>query len=204
MRRILKKMTDSGGGLAVSISMLDVISNALAATLILFFTTAALQVQAPLPPQVLGQCVIDVTFLPQIPAGAEPPTLILLPPKCKVGAEKINEGINISGDWHPSNVKKDIQGLPPRWGLYRDPNNPLCQTIVLYDPIVGKWQLQILYTDHKLYESQAVGASTQIRVWFESSATKERVEAREEAKLLRFTTNRQLIEFTIDPIEFQQ
>lgn len=202
MKRVIKKMTDSGGGLAVSISMLDVISNALAATLILFFTTAALQVQAPLPPQVLGQCVIDVQFLPQVP-GAEPPTLILLSPKCKSGAEKINEGINISGDWHPDNTPKDIKGLPPRCGLYRDPNNPLNQTIVMYDPIAGKWQLQVLYTDHDLYEKQAVGASAQIRVWFESTATGERVEARTETKHFKFTTNRQVIEFTIDPIEFQ-
>jgi hypothetical protein len=201
MKRVIKKLTDSGGGLAISISMLDVISNALAATLILFFTTAALQVQAPLPPQVLGQLVVDVEFVPR-QSGAELPILILNPPN---GAKRLtDEGINNPSQWHPRNVPKIIDGLPPRSALYEDPANPLHRTIVIYDPLEGEWNLQVLYTNHALYEQEAIGATARVRVWFESSGNGIRVQAQKEVSLLRFTTQRQPFSFTVKALEFQQ
>ncbi|MCG3158229.1 MAG: hypothetical protein DKINENOH_04870 [bacterium] len=159
---------------AVGVSMLDLISNALAATLILFFVLSILK-QPPIPPEyVLGTLVVRCSLRPigspKFNSGDTAKVEVWLHSQELNTGRKFGEvGIASLEDIAGMNIRAfldslTIADLPALAALYTaSPNEKI---IIMRYPPKGNWFAGLLYVSHDKLEFNQQKAIGHIEVWF--------------------------------------
>ncbi len=146
--KILSKPKD-----AIGVSLLDVISNALASIILLFFVFSALRGQ-PLPPErVLGILIIDYKFSPVIDTTAI--SIYVNAPSLEQKGERI---LAFDSEMESRLTTISVDTIPGVW------NNAIILTthgvetktrrLVYMNPPEGMWQTGIVFADHSRYTSK--------------------------------------------------
>lgn len=163
IKDLLKRRTVSP---SIGLSMLDVISNGLCATFLLFVLVASLQFQKPPVTRVMGMLYVLFDFRPDDPARTHDPGIYCHYPNnhpkgdCQYDA-RINE---LSRDYEtlaPSAVT-----LPPQTMVYQDVNNSFRKMIVMHHPVAGVYNPRLYHTDHDNYPVKAYGGHLMLRAYF--------------------------------------
>lgn len=166
---------------AIGVSMLDLISNALAATLILFFVLSILKLP-PIPPtRVIGTLVVRCSIHADInPTKADievwlrPPSGVDNPPlERKIGANiaEFNDDPRVFGLYglHYEKVYEGIYGknLPPEVMVYAPPDSHTnVRIVIVRDPNEGEGMAGLLYVDHQELTLKIQKAKARIEAWF--------------------------------------
>lgn len=184
---------------AFGVSMLDLITNALAAAFILFMVFSYMQSQ-PIPPErVLGTLTVRITFeySPEIAEFA----LWVKSPYSSDGKRKFNKEIlDLNYDElafgksileYIGNLKLSEAALQPSYiSVYTPPDSQNIRTIVVRDPHEGEWEVGVLYVAHENLEQKEQPAYATIQAWFLEKRGKRSPVSKsdEKAKLLKAPT----------------
>jgi len=151
------------------IAMLDVISNALLAMVVLFFEMITIQEKpAPLP-TTEGMLIVTVKLilLEGIPADATAVIFLRPPQMSKIGIRFDEDIRKLEGvrNIHSKNIA-DITAKFPAIivGAYPGQNNQ--KTFSIRNPVKGKWEVGVLYADHKFIDQKIYQARPIIEAWF--------------------------------------
>ena len=153
--------------------MLDIISNALAGTMCLFFALSAVQLEPPEATRILGQLTIEVELIPSS-AGAEPPSLILIAPN-KADGKRYDplydeEILLLNNDYLIGGLRHEH--LSPVQ-VYRDPDNPLSMKIHVNDPKEGLWTVGAIYVDSQEYPCSEGPVNIRFKAYFDKDSGEE-------------------------------
>lgn len=186
----------------IGLSMLDVISNALVATFILFILVSALQLQKPPIERIMGMFYVEMIFRPDISEGMEQPSIYLLAPNSRyVFDADMNDSTRIY-----EKVKEETPVLPPHQMVYEDVNNPFRRIVVVMNPIAGQYEVGAFHVDHSRYSEKSTGGVLESRVYFitQPSGDNEnpiKLITQPHKDTLNFTTNSSNTSFKIESLE---
>lgn len=145
--------------------MLDLISNALAASLILFLVLSLMD-DPPIPPtRVQGTMVIEGSITREFERGKIDALFWLKAPEAE---EKYGESILELGNelsYASTSCDTKAEGIP-RVMLYESPEEPAHQLAIVQCPSEGAWQMGLLYEDHRDLESGRKEAMARISAWY--------------------------------------
>ncbi|MEK7256492.1 MAG: hypothetical protein AAB316_17180 [Bacteroidota bacterium] len=152
----------------IGLSMLDVVSNALASILLLFFVMIAIRSQPPVPERQVGILMVDYELQTAEPE-AEIEVFLQRPEKSPSFEREVAEDLKT----------QDINSIPGIWGhavvLAKPGREKTHRRIFYMNPEKdGEWRSGIIYADHsKLTErSFQPGASLTLRAYFISGSPK--------------------------------
>lgn len=152
---------------AIGLSMLDLISNALAAVIILFIILSALRIPSIPPERVKGTLQVRLEMIPKNNNTKSESLIWVEPPTVKTdkfspvsnskrwfGAEIF--GLNNHVDYYgpnytclPENYKGEKESIyVPCISTYVDAENPNVHHLTIREPIEGKWKIGLLYVEH--------------------------------------------------------
>lgn len=154
-KRFSKWLKKRAAKASIGISMLDIISNALAGTMCLFFALSAIQAVPPEAPRIIGKLIVAVRLEPISP-GVSPPALFMKAPKDQTfwfptfyesDMLRINFDYDTIADYQTDNF------LP--FNVYRNPNDSLQYEFHFTNPRQGKYEFGAIYTDHARFSCDA-------------------------------------------------
>ena len=154
---------------AIGIAMMDLVSNALAASLILFLVMSLMD-DPPIPlPQVSGTLVISSTLDPRHGSPADNMHIWLQEPNMKL--EKFGEEILEIGTLLDQQADSSCSALaqgnwPPRVLSYVLPDKPSAQAIIVHCPTEGAWETGLVYASHRRLEWRRQEAIARIKVMY--------------------------------------
>lgn len=145
---------------AIGLSMLDLISNAVAAVFILFILLSAIRLP-PIPPERLeGQLIMRYTL-----------RNVASPEKAKIrfwikeepGKNPPSEAL--LGSWFPpikGDEEPDFQKMVP----YKVEKKPNELFLIFDNPSIGKWETLLMYGEHEEHNPKMKPAEAHISIWF--------------------------------------
>lgn len=186
----------------IGLSMLDVISNALVATFILFILVSALQLQKQPIERVMGMFYIEMNFKPDVKLGMELPGIYLKSPNSN---PSFNSDIDDSDRLYEK-IKEGTPVLPPHQMVYEDVNNPFKRIIVVMNPIAGVYKAGAFHVNHNEYAEKPIGGQLESKVYFitEPSGDDEnpvKLTTKPRIDKLKFTTQQARFQFPIVSFE---
>ena len=165
---------------AISLSMLDLISNALGAALILFFVLSVLRLP-PIPPErVLGTLVIIIRIeAKNASQNADAEIWLISPQEANLAREfgpdieKFNDERNAFSYYgvRYDSTNIDAANLAPKVVVYAPVDSPNVRVAIVRDPIKGEWRGGLLYVNHQQYDDDPQPAKAHIEVWFVKEGT---------------------------------
>ncbi|MBV6504654.1 MAG: hypothetical protein ILNGONEN_00204 [Syntrophorhabdaceae bacterium] len=173
---------------AIGMSMLDLISNALAATLILFFVLSVLRLP-PIPPtRILGILYIRVaTYAENQPERGRVELMLQSPayqgqkiePQYGIDIERFNKDPRVFGlyglryDKIYDSVK--AASMPDPAMIYSPVDSPFVKIAIIRDPVEGVWTARLIYVDHELSTKSMQPTRAVIEVWFVKDKVKTKI-----------------------------
>jgi hypothetical protein len=169
----------------LGLAMLDIISNSLAAGIILFLVVSA--IQKPFIPPERSKGTLYIEYILEAETDPEMANSLIwleppindsnpsqCPPKRFWGAEEINQ---LNSDWcyyksfqdcgdFVEEVNSRGMYIPPCVNTYIEKNGNQIIHLVMRDPIMGTWKSGIIYRDHLLLEEKAQIAEVTINLWY--------------------------------------
>lgn len=185
---------------SIGLSMLDVISNALAGTMCLFFALSAIQAVPPESPRLVGKLVVVVRLVPSVP-GISPLVLFLRAPKTvdpNPTYFKTLYDADILLLNHDYDTITDYQTehfLPVN--VYRSPDNPLEYEFHITNPRMGEYEFGVIYTDHAQFCNSPIPVTVYFEGHFHKTDTDQEVSTGKKSVVLRFPT--ETCSFIISP-----
>lgn len=184
---------------SIGLSMLDVISNALAGTMCLFFALSAIQAVPPEAPRVIGKLIVTVRLEPDMP-GVSPPALFIKAPKTlnpdswfptlyESEMLRINFNYDTVTDYRTDNF------LPVN--VYRNPNDSLEYEFHLTNPRQGEYEFGAMYTDHTRFSCDAQPVRFHFQAHFHKTDTGQNLSTDDKTMVLKYPT--ETCSFLISP-----
>lgn len=173
---------------AIGMSMLDLISNALAATLILFFVLSVLRLP-PIPPtRILGTLVVRCAVYSNNQPERGEVEIMLQPPAYQ--GQKIESQYGIDIDHF--NKDQRVFGLyglryekiydsvkaasmPDPAMVYSPVDSPFVKIAIIRDPVEGIWTARLIYVDHELSTKSMQSTRAVIEAWFVKDRLKTKI-----------------------------
>jgi len=147
---------------AIGLSMLDVISNALSATLILFVLVAGLQLRKPPITRAMGILYTLLDFVPDQPRGCTVPGLYMQYPDGSFNLDA--EIIDLDRDYEQ--LTPSSSRLPPRCMVYEYVENKFRRMIVMMNPVTGTYNPRVYHIDHDNYLQKPEGGKLFLKAFF--------------------------------------
>lgn len=149
--RILKVISKPKA--AIGVSLLDVISNALASIILLFFVFAALRGQPKPPDRVLGILIIDYKINSEIDTPAI--SIYIKAPSSDNKRERIEAFDSEIEDKLETKAVDTIQGVWDNAIILTTPGQEAkTRRLVYMNPQEGTWYAGMIFTDHSRYTSK--------------------------------------------------
>ncbi|MCW5924001.1 MAG: hypothetical protein KIS77_16885 [Saprospiraceae bacterium] len=179
---------------AIGVSLLDVISNALASIILIFFILVAIRAQPPSPERMLGILVVDY----EIQTTERPDIQIFLKkPAQGVGNYLFNDGIealktgevdSIPGIW----AHAVVMSVPGK-------ENYIRRIMYMNPEKEGEWTAGIIFSDHTryTYNDYKPFATLKIRAHFVQRDNLPRLETNVDSITVRFPTQRCEVKFKL-------
>lgn len=185
--RWLKKRTAK---VSIGLSMLDVISNALAGTMCLFFALSAIQSVPPESPRILGKLVFTVLLEPSVP-GVSLPVLFLKAPKSvnpNTYFPTLYDGdiLRLNIDYDTITDYRTDHFLPVN--VYRNPDNPLEYEVHITNPRQGEYEFGAIYTDHAQFGCDPLPVTFHFEAHFHKTDTDQNLSTGKKSVVLRYPT----------------
>ncbi|MEL6633263.1 MAG: hypothetical protein AAFQ83_17485 [Bacteroidota bacterium] len=164
---------------AIGLSMLDLISNSLAAVIILFIIISSLKVPVIPPERIKGTLFIRYELRPDVNYDMAESKIWVEPPrnhalqKNRYWEEeifKMNADVGVFGlfsDCGGDQTKRVSKNfVTPCAMAYSHEDSTNVHYLVIRDPVKGIWQTGLLYRDHVRYPKEEVRAEINIHAWF--------------------------------------
>lgn len=187
--RWLKKRTAK---VSIGLSILDLISNALAGTLCLFFALSAIQAVPPESPRILGKLIIIIRVDPLAP-GVSRVIIFLKAPKSKSDNSTTYFPTLYDDDILRLNVDHDKitdyrteHFLPVN--VYRNPDNPLEFEVHITNPRAGEYEVGAIYTDHAQFGCNAQPITVHLDSHFHKTDTNQELSTEKKSFVLHYPT----------------
>lgn len=196
----------------IGLAMLDLISNSLAATIILFIILASLRKPFIIPERINGTLFVRYELIDTVASPIHPGSSIWLDPpftgnQLLPGEQRVYFGpgqiSRINGERNLYGTFADCEGLskklrknkkliPPCAMVYNPIDSPFVHYLILRNPLAGKWRTGIIYEDHPDYEKKTKAVKAKMQAWFIAGQKGELSNLAFEDKLNRTTLHSEL------------
>jgi hypothetical protein len=184
---------------SIGISMLDVISNALAGTMCLFFALSAIQAVPPEAPRIIGKLVVTLRLEP-LNHGVSLPALFLKAPKTQNPDSWFptlyeSDMLRINFDYDTITDYRTDNFLP--FNVYRNPNDSLQYEFHFTNPRQGEYEFGAIYTDHARFLCDAQPVRFHFQAHFHKTDTDQTFSTGDSTVVLNYPT--ETCSFVIEP-----
>ena len=187
---ILRKVVKKGKG--GNVAILDVISNALCATMCLFIIASTTQAHPPeAQRRVKGKLIIEFKYV-SFRDGLEMPMFILMAPKDAHPSGRYHDTTLYGKDILVLNNSMTSQDTTMYIEMYKQPDSDLTVQMVINNPFMQKYYVGLLYTNHTKFDCEPIPMTVTVKAYFVDGLTK--TPYKSEQFVLKYPSNYSFVE----------